>query len=130
METVKSIRRKVPGSAYFKLSNIIVRERRLQYGHPICHSRHKRNFPFKSFRCGFALPSTLLFLLQSLRTLKIAVIVEQKNLKFCCYRKMKFENGVTRNFKITFVIQSSHYEPFLVFDTPAPPTEIPPKQIN
>ena len=30
---------------------------------------------------------------------------------------MKFENGVTRNFKITFVIQSSHYEPFLVFDT-------------
>ena len=33
---------------------------------------------------------------------------------------MKFENGVTRNFKTTFVIQSSHYEPFLVFDTPAP----------
>ena len=27
---------------------------------------------------------------------------------------MKFENGVTRNFKITFVIQSSHFERFLV----------------
>ena len=43
---------------------------------------------------------------------------------------MKFENGVTRNFKITLVIQSSHYEPFLVFDTPAPLNKITPKQIN
>ena len=56
--------------------------------------------------------------------------MEQKNLKFCCNRNMKFENGVTRNFKITFVIQSSRYERFHVFDTPAPLTKITPKQIN
>ena len=43
---------------------------------------------------------------------------------------MKFENGVTRNFKITFVIRSSHYERFLVFDPLAPLTKITPKQIN
>ena len=43
---------------------------------------------------------------------------------------MKFENGETRNFKRTFVIQSSRYERFLVFDTLAPLTKINPKQIN
>ena len=88
----------MPGSAYFKLLNTIVRERSLQYGQPIYHSRHG-NFPFKSLRCGLALPSTLLFLLQALKTLTTTVIIEQKNLKFCCYRNMKFENGVTRKFK-------------------------------
>ena len=49
MKTVKSIRRKVPGSAYFKLSNTTIRDRRFRYAHPFCHSRQKGIFALKSF---------------------------------------------------------------------------------
>ena len=40
------------GSAYFKLSNHILRQRRPRYGHLICHSRHKGIFPSKAFVLG------------------------------------------------------------------------------
>ena len=98
MKTAKSIKlpeercREVPDGVTVLKASPSIRSPHLSF-------ETQGNFHFKSLRCGLAFPSTLLFLLQAFKTLETAVIIRQKNLKFFCYRNMKFENGVTRNFK-------------------------------
>ena len=81
METVKSIRRKVPGSAYFKLSNTTIRDRRFRYAHPFCHSRQKGIFALKSFafHCLRNLQSRSLHLLAGCASAWFCAVIFQLN---------------------------------------------------
>ena len=81
MKTVKSIRRKVPGSAYFKLSNTTIRDRRFRYAHPFCHSRQKGIFALKSFafHCLRNLQSRSLHLLAGCASAWFCAVIFQLN---------------------------------------------------
>ena len=71
----------MPGSAYFKLSNTTIRDRRFRYAHPFCHSRQKGIFALKSFafHCLRNLQSRSLHLLAGCASAWFCAVIFQLN---------------------------------------------------